>query len=63
VEVLRQAAEGFGDAVEGLQRLDAMRWLDRVGYHAWRIANYLAGSGRPEVGGRDVGHEPVDSGA
>lgn len=63
VEVLRQAAEGVGDAVGGLQRLDAMRWLDRVGYHAWRIAHYLAGSGRPEAGGRQVGNEPVDSAA
>lgn len=25
-----------------LERLDAMRWLDRVGYHAWRICHHFA---------------------
>jgi len=31
-----------------LAALDAMRWLDRLGYHTWRICNYVAGEGTPE---------------
>ncbi len=26
---------------DALVRLDAMRWLDRIGYHTWRIATHL----------------------
>jgi phosphate:Na+ symporter len=45
--VLKQTAVGGGPA-EALDTLDAMRWLDRVGYHTWRIGNYLGGEGAPE---------------
>lgn len=43
--VLKQTAEGKGGPARALEVLDAMRWLDRVGYHAWRICNYLGGDG------------------
>lgn len=46
--VLRQTAVGVWKPGPALEVLDAMRWLDRIGYHAWRIANYLAGDGSPE---------------
>lgn len=46
--VLRQTAGGVGDPAAALDTLDAMRWLDRVGYHTWRICNYLGGEGKPE---------------
>ncbi len=26
---------------QALELLDTMRWLDRIGYHVWRICNYL----------------------
>ncbi len=47
-EVLRETAGGRGDPAHALELLDAMRWLDRVGYHTWRICNYLGGDGKPE---------------
>jgi phosphate:Na+ symporter len=46
--VLKQTAEGRGDPAKALEVLDAMRWLDRVGYHTWRICNYLGGDGQPQ---------------
>ena len=46
--VLRQTAVGSNDPSLALDMLDAMRWLDRVGYHAWRISNYVSGEGQSE---------------
>ena len=46
--VLRQTAGGGRSPAMALDTLDAMRWLDRVGYHTWRICNYLGGEGRHE---------------
>ncbi|MCW5554289.1 MAG: Na/Pi cotransporter family protein [Verrucomicrobiae bacterium] len=51
--VLKQTADGQGEPVRALEMLDAMRWLDRVGYHTWRICNYLSGDGKPEVSPAD----------
>lgn len=51
--VLRQTVEGSGGPAQALEILNAMRWLDRVGYHTWRIANYLGGAGEPERQPRD----------
>jgi len=39
--VLEQTASGGWGTHLALEVLDAMRWLDRVGYHAWRICYYL----------------------
>ena len=41
--VLQQMAGGQGGPAKALEILDAMRWLDRVGYHTWRICHYLGG--------------------
>lgn len=41
--VLRQTAVGDIEPGMALNILDAMRWFNRVGYHAWRICNYLSG--------------------
>jgi phosphate:Na+ symporter len=46
--LLRQTAGGDWEPAVALEVLDAMRWLDRVGYHTWRISNYLGGEGAPE---------------
>jgi phosphate:Na+ symporter len=45
--ILRQTAGGGQSPAMALDALDAMRWLDRVGYHTWRICNYLGGEGKP----------------
>lgn len=39
--ILNDLASGKLAAVRGLGALDTMRWLDRIGYHAWRISYYL----------------------
>jgi len=46
--ILRETAAGEWGATHALEVLDAIRWVDRVGYHAWRICNYLGGDGKPE---------------
>ncbi len=40
--ILEQTAASASTPVEALELLDAMRWLDRLGYHTWRICNYLS---------------------
>ncbi len=47
-QLLQQTADGASGPAPALDALDAMRWLDRIGYHAWRLCNYVAGEGRPE---------------
>lgn len=51
--VLKQTADGQGGPAKALEILDAMRWLDRVGYHTWRIGNYLGGDGKTEAAPAD----------
>ncbi|HAX41038.1 MAG TPA: Na/Pi symporter [Bryobacteraceae bacterium] len=43
----KSAAGAWNDAVV-LDALDALRWLNTVGYHVWRISHYLGG-GTPET--------------
>jgi phosphate:Na+ symporter len=45
--VLNRTADGQGGAAQALEILDAMRWLDRVGFHTWRICHYLGGDDKP----------------
>jgi phosphate:Na+ symporter len=40
--VFRQTAVGDWQPGAALEVLEALRWLDRVGYHTWRVAHYLA---------------------
>jgi uncharacterized membrane protein YhiD involved in acid resistance len=47
-EVLRQTAQGGWEPALALNLLDAMRWLERIGYHTWRICHYL-GTGKPKI--------------
>jgi phosphate:Na+ symporter len=46
--VLQQTAHGEWDPNRALNLLDTMRWLDRLGYHTWRICHYLAGEDAEE---------------
>ena len=39
--VLERVAVGQIDAIEGIERLDAVRGVRRVAYHSWRIAYHL----------------------
>jgi phosphate:Na+ symporter len=43
-----------------LERLDAMRWLDRVGYHAWRICYHLSTPATDIASPRDEECHPDD---
>jgi phosphate:Na+ symporter len=43
------------DPDEAMRSVDAMMWLDRIGYHAWRSVAHLAGHATPP------GAEPVES--
>ncbi|MBA4147846.1 MAG: Na/Pi cotransporter family protein [Verrucomicrobia bacterium] len=48
-EVLQQTAGGDWDPAVALEILDSIRWFDRVGYHSWRICNYLSVDGKKNV--------------
>lgn len=48
LEVLASAARGEASPGEALQRLEALRWLDRVVYHGWRASHHLAAPAGPE---------------
>ena len=39
--MLNATSGGDYAPAEALEVLDAMRWLDRVGYHTWRLSHYL----------------------
>ncbi len=41
VAVLNQTAAGKFDSEQALKELEAMRWVDRLAYHAWRAVNHL----------------------
>ncbi|HRJ49789.1 MAG TPA: hypothetical protein PKU91_04615, partial [Phycisphaerales bacterium] len=43
-EVLAQTAAGGMSAEEAIDRIEAKRWLDRVGYRVWRAARHLLSS-------------------
>jgi phosphate:Na+ symporter len=49
--LLRETAGQDKGPAQALEVLDAIRWLDRVGYHTWRACNYLGGDGKPEPAG------------
>ncbi len=56
VSILESASAEGKSPDETLQLLDAMRWLDRVGYHTWRICEHL--STPPNTSLQTDGREP-----
>lgn len=46
--ILHQAADDWTPP-QILALLDAIRWVERIAYHAWRTCNYLGGDGTPEL--------------
>lgn len=61
-EVLQKTAAGAIAPDVAAERLDALRWLDRVAYHVWRMTEHLAG-GEPvepeEAGEREPKAGPI----
>lgn len=47
--LLRETAVGREHPARALEVLDALRWLDRVGYHSWRLYHHLGGNAQPWV--------------
>ncbi len=54
--ILAESARGALSADGALQRLDALAWIDSLGYHAWRAIHHL--SMTPDESGA-VPHEPA----
>lgn len=50
--MMRATVTGDWDPELALALLDTMRWLDRLGYHTWRICHHLCGEAE-DAGGRD----------
>lgn len=44
LDILEQTAMYAWAPERTLETLDAIRWLDRIGYHTWRICKYLSSS-------------------
>jgi len=49
VEVLNQTAAGKLDSEQAMAELEAMRWVDRLAYHAWRAINHLQEEPLPDT--------------
>lgn len=47
--IMHETASGYRTAAQALHILDGMRWLERVGHHAWRICHYLADAGAQQT--------------
>jgi phosphate:Na+ symporter len=58
-KILQQTAGGTSAPSRALDLLDAMRWLDRLGYHTWRICHYLGGEDRPVQSNADANERPL----
>lgn len=46
--VIRQTADGRRQPAAALEVLDAIRWLERVVHHTWRVCSYLGREDRAE---------------
>jgi phosphate:Na+ symporter len=53
--VLERTVTGGATPDAALAQLDAMRWVDRLAYHAWRAGHHLA---RAAPGGAEAADEP-----
>jgi phosphate:Na+ symporter len=43
--ILERTAGGSSDPASALDLLDAIRWCERIGHHAWRICHHLNRAG------------------
>lgn len=59
IVVLERTAAGEAGAGEALVALDAMRLLDRMAYHMWRIAHHLQTPPPPAEGAELEGLDPL----
>ena len=61
VSIVRQAASGAWQPDRALELLEALRWLDRVAYHATRLCDYLDdASPQAETADEKPAYEPPD---
>jgi phosphate:Na+ symporter len=56
-DVLARTAAGEISPEMALRQLDAMRWLDRLAYHTWRVIHHLDGRTAPENIGEETEHD------
>lgn len=56
--ILQETSTGAFDPAAALDTLDAMRWLDRLGYHTWRCCHYLYPAEGNDPGQRDAPDTP-----
>jgi len=47
VDLLAEIAAGHVSPEEGLEEMEAMRWVDRLSYHLWRVVHHLAEPAAP----------------
>lgn len=59
--ILIGTTQGNWGPTAALNRLDTMRWLERVSHHTWRICNYLGAAGNSETTAATVETHPNDS--
>jgi len=55
--ILEETAKGLRSPDAAVKNLDAMIWIDRVGYHSWRCMHHLAAV--PEPLASDIGSHPA----
>jgi phosphate:Na+ symporter len=60
LEILRQTAAGEHGPAEAMAALDAIRWLERVTYHAWRACHYLTEQTSAQADGSVQASTPLD---
>lgn len=53
-DALARTAAGQAESSQALDSLDAIRWLDRVGYHTWRLSAHLT----PGDSSKDTDRDP-----
>ena len=51
--VLEQSVSSGSDPLQTLQMLDAMRWIERVSHHTWRLCYHLGADGHLDAGAID----------
>lgn len=59
-QLMESAAAAQWDTRDAMEAADAMRWLDSIGYHVWRISNYLGGDAALEPPQRPGETHPTD---
>jgi len=54
LNILQETAIGRRGPSDALDALDAIRWLERVTYHSWRLCHYLTEENGNEAAAKDI---------